>query len=189
MKHVFNWIIYCIWIMVFVLACKASFSLLLDHADEILQKSFVVGTTTSIETSSYISETLQLLNLETVQIWMRWQNFTSQLMEQRNHYRRKNKRLQQWDLPDTQPNDSRNEWKKNLICWWNFQWTRLWMRFLHSFYKIPWFALEGVQSCQFSFFLYFIVNADARCIWLLSINCLQKYSFCILIKCSINKLF
>lgn len=39
-----------------------------DHADEILQKSFVVGTTTSIETSSYISETLQLLNLETVQI-------------------------------------------------------------------------------------------------------------------------
>lgn len=50
------------------LACKASFSLLLDHADEILQKSFVVGTTTSIETSSYISETLQLLNLETVQI-------------------------------------------------------------------------------------------------------------------------
>lgn len=54
--------------MVFVLACKASFSLFLDHADEILQKSFVVGTTTSIETSSYISETLQLLNLETVQI-------------------------------------------------------------------------------------------------------------------------
>ncbi|XP_022317209.2 integrator complex subunit 1-like [Crassostrea virginica] len=39
-----------------------------DHADEILQKSFMVGTTTSIETSSYISETLQLLNLETVQI-------------------------------------------------------------------------------------------------------------------------
>lgn len=152
MKHVCNWIIYCIWNMVFVLACKASFSLLLDHADEILQKSFVVGTTTSIETSSYISETLQLLNLETVQIWMRWQNFTSQLMEQRNHYRRKNKWLQQWDLPDTQPNDSRNEWKKNLICWWNFQWTRLWMRFLHSFYKIPWFALEGVQSCQFIFF-------------------------------------
>lgn len=151
MKHVCNWIIYCIWNMVFVLACKASFSLLLDHADEILQKSFVVGTTTSIETSSYISETLQLLNLETVQIWMRWQNFTSQLMEQRNHYRRKNKWLQQWDLPDTRPKDSRNEWKK-LTCWWNCQWTRLWMWFLHSFYNIPWFALEDVQSCQFSFF-------------------------------------
>ncbi|XP_061168184.1 integrator complex subunit 1-like [Saccostrea echinata] len=39
-----------------------------DHADEILQKSFMVGTTTAIETSSFISETLQLLNLETVQI-------------------------------------------------------------------------------------------------------------------------
>ncbi|XP_056018068.1 integrator complex subunit 1-like isoform X2 [Ostrea edulis] len=39
-----------------------------DHADEILQKSFIVGTTTAIETSSFISETLQLLNLETVQI-------------------------------------------------------------------------------------------------------------------------
>lgn len=188
MKHVFNWIIYCIWIMVFVLACKASFSLLLDHADEILQKSFVVGTTTSIETSSYISETLQLLNLETVQIWMRWQNFTSQLMEQRNHYRRKNKWLQQWDLPDTQPNDSRNEWKKTSSAGETFNELDYGCDFctlFTKFHDLHWKVYSHVSL----FFLYLIVNADARHIWLLSINCLQKYSFCILIKCSINKLF
>lgn len=117
---------------------KLHFLFFLDHADEILQKSFVVGTTTSIETSSYISETLQLLNLETVQIWMGWQDFTSQLMKQRSHYRRQNQWLHQWDLPDTQPRDSRNEWEGKLICWWNLQWIRLWIQFLLSFCKISW---------------------------------------------------
>ncbi|XP_069125387.1 integrator complex subunit 1-like [Argopecten irradians] len=36
-----------------------------DHADVLLQKAFLVGTTTSIETSTYIVEALQTLNLET----------------------------------------------------------------------------------------------------------------------------
>ncbi|XP_060071544.1 integrator complex subunit 1-like [Ylistrum balloti] len=36
-----------------------------DHADVLLQKAFLVGTTTSIETSTYIIEALQTLNLET----------------------------------------------------------------------------------------------------------------------------
>ncbi|XP_048256851.1 integrator complex subunit 1-like [Haliotis rufescens] len=37
------------------------------HAQVILQKVFTIGVTTSMETSSYISETLQLLNLENAQ--------------------------------------------------------------------------------------------------------------------------
>ncbi|KAK3090472.1 hypothetical protein FSP39_012133, partial [Pinctada imbricata] len=39
-----------------------------DYADVILQKSFIVGNQSLIETCTYISETLQLLNLETTQI-------------------------------------------------------------------------------------------------------------------------
>ncbi|OWF40859.1 integrator complex subunit 1-like [Mizuhopecten yessoensis] len=39
-----------------------------DHADVLLQKAFLVGTTTSIETSTYITEALQTLNLETTLI-------------------------------------------------------------------------------------------------------------------------
>ncbi|XP_029649485.1 integrator complex subunit 1 isoform X1 [Octopus sinensis] len=38
-----------------------------EHASVILEKAFVVGIVTAIETSSYISEALQLLNLETTQ--------------------------------------------------------------------------------------------------------------------------
>lgn len=37
-----------------------------DQAQLILQKSFVVGSTTSLDTGSYITETLQLLNLDTM---------------------------------------------------------------------------------------------------------------------------
>lgn len=39
-----------------------------DHADVLLQKAFLVGTTTSIETNTYITEALQTLNLETTLI-------------------------------------------------------------------------------------------------------------------------
>jgi len=36
-----------------------------DHADVLLQKAFLVGTTTALDTSSYITDTLEALNLET----------------------------------------------------------------------------------------------------------------------------
>lgn len=89
---------------------------------------------------------------------MGWQDFTSQLMKQRSHYRRQNQWLHQWDLPDTQQRDSRNEWEGKLICWWNLQWIRLWIQFLLSFCKISWFlwwfTLKGEQSCHFSFFVF-----------------------------------
>ncbi|XP_050391471.2 integrator complex subunit 1 [Patella vulgata] len=38
-----------------------------EHAQTILQKTFLVGIRSNVETSSYISETIQLLNLETAQ--------------------------------------------------------------------------------------------------------------------------
>ncbi|ESO87352.1 hypothetical protein LOTGIDRAFT_107278 [Lottia gigantea] len=38
-----------------------------DHVHTILQKTFLVGVKSNVETSSYISETIQLLNLETAQ--------------------------------------------------------------------------------------------------------------------------
>lgn len=41
-----------------------SFVFLSDQAEAILQKAFTVGVTSAIDTSSYISESLQLLNLD-----------------------------------------------------------------------------------------------------------------------------
>lgn len=40
------------------------FVLFSDQAEAILQKAFTVGITSAVDTSSYISESLQLLNLD-----------------------------------------------------------------------------------------------------------------------------